>query len=43
MSEIINRTRKMKNKTLAISAARPAMPMNPKIPAMMAMIKNVMA
>jgi hypothetical protein len=36
-----NSTIKMKNKTLAMEAAPAAMPKNPKIPAMIAMIKKI--
>jgi hypothetical protein len=39
-AEIISNTRKMKNRILAISADAPAMPPNPKIPAIMARMKN---
>src|SRR5262245_44814605 len=39
----MNRIRKITNRTLAIPAEVEAIPPNPKIPAMMAMIKNVRA
>jgi hypothetical protein len=38
---ITNSARKIKNKTLAISAAPSAIPPNPNIAAMMAMIKKI--
>ena len=41
MSETINKTRKIKNKILAIEAAPAAMPPNPKIAAMIATIRNI--
>jgi hypothetical protein len=41
MRDITNKTRKIKNKTLAIPAAPDAIPPNPKIAATMAMIRNV--
>jgi len=42
MSEITNRMRKIKNMIRAISAAATAMPVNPKIAAMMAIMRNDM-
>jgi hypothetical protein len=41
--EIINKAKKMKNSTLAMEAAPAAMPPNPKMAAMMAIIKKVTA
>jgi hypothetical protein len=43
MSEMINRTRNKTNNTWAIQADVPAIPVNPKIPAMIAIIKKTMA
>jgi hypothetical protein len=43
MSEMINRTRNRTNNTWAIQADVPAIPVNPKIPAIMATIKKTMA
>ena len=43
MSEIMNSTRKRTNNTWAIQADVPAIPVNPKIPAIMAIIKKTMA
>lgn len=43
INETMNNTRKMTNKTLAISVATPAMPLKPNIAAIIAMIKNVKA
>jgi hypothetical protein len=40
---IINKTRKIKNNTLAIEAAPAAMPVKPNIAATMAIIKNIAA
>ena len=42
-STITNPTIKMKNKTFAISAAPSAIPPNPKIPAMIAIMKKMAA
>jgi len=39
----INKTRKIKNSTLAIEAAPAAMPVKPNMAATMAMIKNIAA
>tara|TARA_R100001230_G_C5667077_1_gene171778 strand:+ start:1155 stop:1355 length:201 start_codon:yes stop_codon:yes gene_type:complete len=41
IKETINKTINMKNKILAIPAAAPAIPPNPNIPAIIAMIINV--
>jgi len=41
INEIINSTIKIKNNTFAIPAAPAAIPPNPKIPAMIATIKNI--
>jgi hypothetical protein len=41
MSEIINNTKKIKNKIFAILAAPAAMPPKPNIPAMIARIINM--
>lgn len=38
----INNTKKMKNKILAIPADAPAIPPNPKIPAIIAITTNIM-
>jgi hypothetical protein len=43
MSEIINRTRNRTNNTWAIQADVPAIPVNPKIPAMIATIRKTTA
>jgi hypothetical protein len=43
MSETMNKTRNRTNNTWAIQADVPAIPVNPKIPAMIAMIKKTMA
>jgi hypothetical protein len=43
MSEMMNRTRKRTNNTWAIQADVPAIPVNPKIPAIMAIIKKTIA
>jgi hypothetical protein len=40
-SEIMNNTRKMKNKTLAMEAAPAAIPPNPKIAAMIATTRKI--
>ena len=42
MSEMTKRMRKKKNRTLAISAATPAIPMNPRRPAMRATTRKTM-
>jgi len=41
MRETRNKTRKMKNKILAMEAAPDATPPNPKIAAIIAMIRNI--
>ncbi len=41
INDIKNNTTKMKNKILAIDAAPAAIPKNPNIPAMMAIIKKI--
>jgi hypothetical protein len=43
ISEIRNRTMKIKNNTLAMEAAPAAIPPNPKIAAMMATMKKISA
>jgi hypothetical protein len=43
ISEITNRTRKRTNNTWAIHAEVPAIPVNPNIPAIIAMIKKTIA
>jgi hypothetical protein len=43
ISETTNKTKKMKNKILAISTAPAAIPPNPKIAAMIAMMKKITA
>jgi hypothetical protein len=43
MITIIKRTRKIKNNTLAIEAAPAAIPVKPKIPAMIAITKKIAA
>jgi len=43
MSETINRIRKMTNNTWAIHAEVPAIPLNPNIPAIMAMTRKTIA
>ena len=43
MTTIKNRTRKIKNNILAIEAALAAIPVNPKIAATIAMIRNMAA
>jgi hypothetical protein len=43
ISEIINKTRNRTNKTWAIQADVPAIPVNPKIPAIIATIKKTTA
>jgi hypothetical protein len=41
--EMMNNTRKITNSTWAIHADVPAIPAKPKIPAMIAMIRKIMA